>query len=230
MIERPLFRHLHVRMLETDKNPLAEGSGTMLFQVLKSILMILPQSACYNVLRDRLVSTSRYRQSVIANDSHDDEQNLSKETEVFVSRVLSVRRMHCRTVWETIRAESLESIPSRGKTSETKDDVIRTREAGADRRQWLGYGSIEEERKGKARYRHINRKAGVEIEELTGSYNDFPEFPVDAFQELAPNDELADAAAEKQAASDLGSARDRKNAKDQEPEWKAFWSASGLNS
>ncbi|KAL3923350.1 MAG: hypothetical protein SGARI_006237, partial [Bacillariaceae sp.] len=54
MIERPLFRHLHVRMLETDLNPLKEGSGTMLFQTLKCILMLMPQSACYSILRDRL--------------------------------------------------------------------------------------------------------------------------------------------------------------------------------
>jgi hypothetical protein len=105
MIERPLFRHLHVRMLDTDQDPVSEGSGTMLFQTLKILLMLVSQSTSYNVLRDRLVSTSRFRQSVIANSSHDDERNICPQTEAFVSRVVEVRSMHCQAMWETIRAE-----------------------------------------------------------------------------------------------------------------------------
>jgi len=234
MIERPLFRHLHVRMLETDKNPLAEGSGTMLFQVLKSILMLLPQSACYNILRDRLVSTSRFRQSVIVNDSHDDEQNLSKETEVFVFRVLSVRRMQCRTVWETIRAESLESLPSRGKSSEAKDDDFEIREEGASRREWLGYACVEEEKRGKAKYKReidniVVSSEGVEIEEITGSYNEFPEFAPDAFKELSLNDTPTAIIVQDQTTSHAAFTEDDKESQDQEQEWKSFWAASKLN-
>jgi Vacuolar protein 14 C-terminal Fig4p binding len=190
MIERPLFRHLHVRMLETDRDPLAEGSGTMLFQTLKCILMLIPQSASYNVLRDRLVSTSRFRQSVIANHySHDDdEQNLSPETEVFVSRVVQVRRTHCEAIWETIRAESLESITtathavSRSTSAEGKDeDEFPPREVGADRREWLGYASREEEFAGRIRHeeakRRIQGSQGVIIEEVDGSYDEFSSLP-----------------------------------------------------
>jgi hypothetical protein len=230
MIERPLFRHLHVRMLETDKDPLAEGSGTMLFQVLKSLLMLIPQSACYNVLRDRLVSTSRYRQSVIANNSHDDEQNLSKETGIFVSRVLDVRRMHCRTVWETIRAESLEAIPTHGKTLEANSDDMPNQEEGADRREWLGYASVEEETKAKAKYkqekqRTVEGSEGVTIEEVGNSYNEFPEFPVDAIAELVSNEEAAAAAVEKeQTGSGAIPTEEIAETEDQDEEWKAFWS------
>lgn len=101
--------HLHVRMLESDKEPLAEGSGTMLFQVLKSLLMIVPQSTCYNLLRNRLTSTSRFRQSVISLKADDSNVWLSKETEQLVNRVLDIRQMHCSALWETIRAESLET-------------------------------------------------------------------------------------------------------------------------
>ena len=230
MIERPLFRHLHVRMLETDKDPLAEGSGTMLFQVLKSILMLIPQSACYNILRDRLVSTSRFRQSVIANNSHDDEQNLSKETEVFVSRVLTVRRMHCSTVWETIRAESLESIPSNGRTPESKERS--NWEEGSDRRDWLGYASKEEEDKARAKYKEEKETGGgikgVKIEEVADTYNEFPEFPAEDNVELVLNEEHATVATEKEKLDPTIAApvEEKKEVEQKDEEWKSFWSKS----
>ena len=229
MIERPLFRHLHVRMLETDEDPLAERSGTMLFQVLKSLLMLIPQSACYNVLRDRLVSTSRFRQSVIANNSHDDEQNLSKETEIFVSRVLTVRRMHCRTVWKTIRAESLETIPANGRTHESTKRP--NREEGVDRREWLGYATVEEEEKSKAKYKEERQGSrginGVTIEEVVDTYNEFPAFPNDAIAELVLNEELVAAAVE-QAEPDSSAKpiEEIKETEEKDEEWKAFWSKS----
>ena len=233
MIERPLFRHLHVRMLETDKDPLAEGSGTMLFQILKNILMLIPQSACYNVLRDRLVSTSRFRQSVIANNSHDDEQNLSKETEVFVSRVLNVRQMHCRTVWETIRAESLESIPSHSRLAEAKDDGSPIREEGAYRREWLGYASLEEELEAKTKYKQDNQNIlgseGVTIEDVEGNYNNFISLSSDGIKTFAPNTEPTTIAIEQQPASKVALGEDADESKDEEEEWKAFWSTSDTN-
>ena len=192
--------------------------------------MLIPQSACYNVLRDRLVSTSRFRQSVIANNSHDDEQNLSKETEVFVSRVLSVRSMHCRTVWETIRAESLESMPSHDKILEKTENDEPTREEGADRRAWLGYVSVEDENETKAKLKDENQNDfadfdGVTIEEVGGKYNEFPSYPQGAAKELFPNDgptvttKVADKAISNPSPTD-----EMKGYDDQEDEWKAFWS------
>lgn len=156
-------------MLENDKEPLAEGSGTMLFQTLKSLLMLIPQSTCYNVLRDRLVSTSRFRQSVIAVYSDDKGIALSKETETFVARVMEVRAMHCDALWETIRAESLETKRKEGSWGEEEPH-----EEGADRRKWLGYSSKEEERVAQARYREDKRRrqAGFSVEEISEKYNE----------------------------------------------------------
>ena len=168
-------------MLEHDKDPLAEGSGTMLFQTLKSLLMLIPQSTSFNILQDRLVSTSRFRQSVISVrpvDQH--EGGLSEETEMFVDRVLDVRRIHCEALWETIRLESLETP-----NVEMKEQEPRIREEGADRREWLGYASKEEERVAQARYREDKRRRqdpGVSIEELRPGYNDFESSGVDAVQ------------------------------------------------
>ena len=227
MIERPLFRHLHVRMLETDNDPLAEGSGTMLFQTLKCILMLIPQSACYNVLRDRLVATSRFRQSVIANSSHDDESNLSKETKLFVSRVLDVRQMHCQAIWETIRTESLESITFH--TTFSADGAER-KEEGADRREWLGYASKEEEMKGKTMYNEEKKRlqgSSVIIEEIDGNYNDFSTMTSEDNKNFTPNEEASvtktrSAPVKKESGSDAGESK-----ASEEDNWKNFWSADG---
>jgi hypothetical protein len=189
MIERPLFRHLHVRMLETDVDPLSEGSGTMLFHTLKCILMLMPQSACYNVLRDRLVSTSRFRQSIVANISlDDDDENLSKSTETFVTRVLEVRSLHCRAIWDTIRSESLETMTFTSFKCESNEDRP-PREVGIDRREWLGYKSKEEEMSIKARYQ-VEKKGqgtGVTIEEIDGGYNDISSMPTQDVKAFTPN-------------------------------------------
>jgi hypothetical protein len=175
-------------MLENDKDPLVEGSGTMLFQTLKSLLMLIPQSTCYNLLRDRLVSTSRFRQSVIAVLANDEGTGLSKETEMFVNRVLDVRAMHCEALWETIRAESLESVKADIKLEE--EDV--PRDEGADKREWLGYGTKEEERVAQARFREEKRRrqAGVVNEEDRTSYNDLESMATEGEgQNLHPNKE-----------------------------------------
>jgi hypothetical protein len=227
MIERPLFRHLHVRMLETDKDPLTEGSGTMLFQTLKCILMLIPQSACYNVLRDRLVCTSRFRQSVIANSSHDDESNLSKETELFVTRVFDVRQMHCKAIWETIRTESLESVTFH--TTFTTEGVA-SKEEGADRREWLGYTSKEEEIKGKAMYNEEKKRLqgpSVIIEEIDDNYNDFSTMPSEDIKSFTPNEEAPvtntrSAPIKKESGSDAGESKTS-----EEDSWKNYWSADG---
>jgi hypothetical protein len=231
MIERPLFRHLHVRMLDADHNPLVEGSGTMLFQTLKCILMLIPQSACYNVLRDRLVSTSRFRQSVIANRSHDDEENLSPETQMFVSRVLEVRRMHCQAIWETIRTESLEAVALKaGRVHETKheeNEIVLPHEEGSNRREWLGYSSKEEEMAGKARYQTEKQQiqgSSLTIEEFHGSYNELTSMPSQQVKVFIPNPEGYTTASSRdspivEATSDTVESKDPGN-----EAWKDYWS------
>lgn len=199
MLERPLFRHLHIRMLEHDDDPLAEGSGTMLFQTLRSLLMCIPQSTCYKILSDRLASASRFRQTVIGSKSKDAAQDIPKETEVFVNRVLNVRSLHCGALWETIRAESLEEAPFVISREEGQP-----REEGADRRKWLGFFSKEEERKAKMRYNEEKmrrQEAGITIEEVKDAYNDLDTLTKDgrvSVKELLPNEE-------------------------QDDSWKAFW-------
>ena len=163
----------------------------MLFQTLKSLLMIIPQSTCYSVLRDRLVSTSRFRQSVIANrsllSSGDGEAVVSKETEMFVDRVLDVRELHCHAMWDIIRAGSLERFSPAVDRRPPEDPPGREegtatdREEGADRIEWLGYGSKEEEQIAQARYREEKRRrqTGFSIEEVRSGYNDFDTLTTD---------------------------------------------------
>lgn len=178
-------------MLESDDEPLSEGSGTMLFQALKSLLMIIPQSTCYNLLRDRLTSTSRFRQSVIAIRTDDEESfYLTKETEVFVNRVLYIRDLHFEAVWKTIRVESLELAKVDTTEEEKKQE---SHEEGSDRRDWLGYESKEDEIAAQARHREEKRRrqtSGVVVEELDKGYDDFESLKTDSedVKELAPND------------------------------------------
>ena len=204
------LRHLHVRMLEHDKDPLAEGSGTMLFQTLRSLLMCIPQSTCYNVLRDRLVSVSRFRQSVVGTESKDDESDIPNETAMFVNRVLDVRILHCDALWETIRAESLEEPAY----PESKEDSVgdEPREEGADRREWLGYSSKEEEIEVQMKYKEEKTRrqdAGLTIEEVQTSYNDLGSLTKDgnvSVKELLPN-----------------------NNDEQDESWKEYWAQSETN-
>lgn len=178
-LERPLFRHLHVRMLEQNEDQSAEGSGAMLFKTLKFLLMIVPQSTCYNVLKDRLVSVSRFRQSTAIaprlsfgvgqsfNNKNSvnsiDKKRLDEQTEVFVTRVLKVRAIHCDAMWQTIRSESLEcKLP----------ESIPVHEEGESRRHWLGYASKEEQLKAEERYRREKQSQHqgkeLSIEEING--------------------------------------------------------------
>lgn len=164
----------------------------MLFQVLKSLLMILPQSTCYNLLRNRLTSTSRFRQSVVTLNANNTNVWLSKETETFVNRVLDVRQMHCAALWETIRVESLETEMSQAQKEEEKKQE--QHEDGRDRRTWLGYGSKEEERIAQARFREEKRRrqaSGVTIEEINTNYNDLNSINPDGIQskDFVPNPE-----------------------------------------
>jgi Vacuolar protein 14 C-terminal Fig4p binding len=228
MVERPLFRHLHIRMLEIDADPLKEGSGTMLFETLKSILMITPQSACYSVLQDRLVSTSRFRQSVISNSSTDDETDVSKSTAVFISRVLKIRSMHCNIVWENIRAESLETIATSQISTEVRDTYEPTRESGSDRREWLGYSSKEEELAAQRKFRDDkNGNDRLQIEELNEGYEDLA--AISGGDEGIPAVKLFDDSLSKTAESaNIPASQDDQMKEDDnaaEP-WKDFWSES----
>lgn len=155
-------------MLERDKTPGSEGSGAMLFQLLKSLLMILPQSTCYVILKDRLTSISRFRQSTLALDGSTPYYSLPdrSDDEVFVQRVEDVRRLHCSATWQTIRADSLEVMRPE---QELKIGV------GSDRRAWLGYASKEEESIAQQTYRE-NKKhrqsRSLSIEEISHEYQD----------------------------------------------------------
>jgi len=165
MLERPLFRHLHVRMLECDENPASEGSGHKLFRTLKLLLMLVPQSTCYRILRDRLVSISRFRQSALAGSARKRDDSLRSISDAFVIRVLAVRKQHCDARWEEIRADSLETA--------ARDDRFYAEE-GESRREWLGYATKEEEDAARARYREEKRRlsGGFSIEEVKHEYND----------------------------------------------------------
>jgi hypothetical protein len=167
-------------MLERDRNPSVEGSGTMLFYTMKSLLVILPQSTCYRLLRDRLVSISRFRQSAMKDTSSlsgvvsNPRRNYSgsnTDTEAYVERVWQVRELHCGEAWTMIRSESLE-------TPSLVPDEAPTFDDGAERRRWLGYASRSEELSAQKRYReqHVGQP-GVRIEEFPTEYQSLHQVP-----------------------------------------------------
>ena len=138
LIERPMFRHLHLHMLECDDDPQKQGSGYQLFRTLKSILMLLPQTTSYMILKERLTSMARYRQSAVALSSLSRTVIPGSENDSFVQRIASVRKLHCDAKWRIIRADSLEE-PCRLISSDLKLT------AAQQRREWLGYADEEEE-------------------------------------------------------------------------------------
>lgn len=203
-------------MLERDQKPTEEGSGVMLFQLLKSLLMILPQSACYRVLRDRLVSVSRFRQSTIQTLSssttsrhhhmHHDKRmaKLSEDTRTYVARVQHVRDIHCSAMWENVRQESLE-MPKRVPVTST--------DADAARREWLGYASKEEALQAEKAYREGKKHTGsFSIEEISNGYHDFETTGegIPRLKQLAPND--------------VEKASSMVDDKEEQEDWKQFWS------
>jgi hypothetical protein len=107
-LERPLFRHLHLLMLQQDEGRTHEGSSIMLYRVLKSILMALPQSTSYMILKERLTSVSRFylnmrsQSNGMVSDEH--------FTRAFVDNLLEIRTLHCDVKWRSIRASSLEPV------------------------------------------------------------------------------------------------------------------------
>jgi len=151
-LEGEPFRDLHMRMLECEEDPGGESSGAMLFGVLKSMLMLLPQSTSFGLLRERLASLARFRQSAVYLHGMGDVEIRGTSAEVFVHRIFEVRRMHCDTRWRSIRAESLEPFSN-------DFDNVRVEES---KRSWLGYDNEEEERRVKERYQmeKARRKKG----------------------------------------------------------------------
>lgn len=226
-LERPLFRHLHVRMLERNEDPESEGSGAQLFKTLKFLLMIIPQSTCYSVLKDRLVSISRFRQSTAMTPADfldvrqdlnvTDKKRINDQTEVFVERVLRVRAIHCDAMWQTIRSESLETKPL------VKPNPVH--EEGESRRQWLGYASKEEQRKAEERYRREKlsqqQGTGLSIEEITG-YQELGEDPTDSAIEQQLNETFQRESEQEDLQSLRAKGTKKEESKDDDA-WKAYW-------
>ncbi len=168
LVERPLFRHLHLRMLECEDNPNQEGSGAMLFRTLKSILMILPQSTSYMILKERLLSMARFRQSAVALSGLYKSVDPASETAIFVRRIVTVRKLHCDAKWRNIRAESLEE-PSRTISEDQKLT------AAQKRREWLGYVDEEDELRTKEKIKQNLLGETPKRAEMVGVYENLSE-------------------------------------------------------
>ena len=209
-------------MLDHDHTAANEGSGTMLFRLLKSILMILPQSTCYRVLRDRLISVSRFRQCTILgsvttklvqndNNASISESVITANTKSFVSRTNYIRSIHCTATWDTIRQDSLEM---RKAVSEQVDD-----DEGADRRSWLGYESKEEQVQTEQRYQNDKRQV-IRIEDISPGYHDIDSVsnpPV--VKEYVVPDENNDHVSNNKPSKETG----------EENHWKQFWASAENN-
>ncbi|KAL3786223.1 hypothetical protein HJC23_002474 [Cyclotella cryptica] len=150
LIERPIFRHLHLRLLECEDDPYNEGSGAMLFLTLKRVLMLLPQSTSYMILQERLLSVARYRQSAVALNAVSKHVEIGSVTDIFVKRVLTARKIHVWAKWRMIRAESLQEVPCRIVTDEQKFNTQQ------QRREWLGYANEEDEKPQSKKSRVVN--------------------------------------------------------------------------
>jgi hypothetical protein len=200
-------------MLERDDRETEEGSGMMLFQLLKSVLMILPQSACYRILRDRLVTVSRFRQSTIASSStfHRDLAHCTSTAEArrFVNRIIEIRTLHCSAMWQTIRQESLETSLHR---------VQHVEDEGADRRSWLGYASKDEQLKAEEAYQN-GKKHVFLVEDVSPGYHDIGSdansTPTNEFVVPDENEGRHEAAAVPLQESDVN--------KEDDTKWKQYW-------
>lgn len=138
----------------------------MLFKTLKLLAMIIPQSTCFRILRDRLTSVSRFRQSTNAMRLPLKTKVLSSDTKAYVTRVVQVRTLHCDAAWKAIRTDSLETPTMERETLEDE---------GADKRSWLGYASKEEEASAQHAYReskhNLGKKEGLSIQEISSGYD-----------------------------------------------------------
>lgn len=171
LLERPLFRHLHLLMLECDKEEGREGSGAMLFHALRSLLMLIPQSTAYTVLKDRLLTVSRFRQSAIHMSQRVSTNIEGTQTVVFVRQIKQTRTLHCDSRWRMVRAESLESVDV-----DIVDALIPSQDdvdgEAKKRRDLLGYKSEEDEIATQKRIRqYLNPRVHRVGEE--GKYDEF---------------------------------------------------------
>lgn len=206
-------------MLESDSTTLDEGSGSMLFQLLKSMLMIIPQSTSYCVLRDRLCSVARLRQSAIKLPR---KKPIAQDTKSYVARVTATRKLHCECAWKAIRQESLEEMSRQDVVDVDEDNqVIET-----GRRNWLGFASRKEQVL--AKRRHIAAKDQVEkgrvgLETTNRKYESLTE------ADGQKNPQASETGAK--AALDMETKEPRseddndvsKLAQDAVKEWKQFW-------
>jgi len=170
LLERPLFRHFHLLMLECDKNPKEEGSGAMLFQTLKSLVMLIPQSTSYNVLRDRLLTVSRFRQSAVNLTQTPTSASIEgTRTEIFVKQVMQTRTLHCDARWRMIRAESLEAVEMDVNAVPIQEHID---DEAQRRRKLLGYADEKDEADTKKR---IKQKMHTRVHRLgeEGKYDEF---------------------------------------------------------
>lgn len=202
-------------MLERDRKQTDEGSGTMLFQLMKSVLMILPQSTCYRVLRDRLVSVSNFRQSTMIRPASKSKNRDMKSTILapstlhFVGRTCYIRSLHCQATWQAIRHDSLEMKQMIRKTLENN---------GADRRSWLGYSSKEEQLAAERTFRDGKRHT-IRIEEIRPGYHEM------ASSENQPKVTNFVVPMESTSSSTRHVVVDQ-TAKEEDNRWKDFWATA----
>lgn len=217
LIERPLFRHVHLHMLECEDDPYQEGSGAMLFRTLKSIMMILPQSTSYSILKERLTCTARYRQSAVALRGLSKPVAPGSETDVFVSRIVSVRRLHCDAKWRNIRAESLEE-PSRVVSTDQKLT------AAQQRREWLGYADEEEEMATKEKLKQNMIATAPSRAEMVGVYENLSEMEkADVSDYKNDTDDCEQCAVSPSTTKGLIKQFERMSVAEEKPQWREYW-------
>jgi len=154
----------------------------MLFRTLKSIMMLLPQSTSYMILKERLASMARYRQSAVALSGMSKNIENGSETDVFVSRIVNVRKLHCDAKWRNIRAESLEE-PCRVVDEDQKLT------AAQQRREWLGYADEDEEVATKEKIKQNLLGNTPKKAELVGVYENLNEMEAPGQLVLNENEE-----------------------------------------
>lgn len=144
----------------------------MLFHTLRSLLMLIPQSTSYTVLKDRLMTVSRFRQSAILMSQRVSTNIVEgTQTEVFVRQIKQTRTLHCDSRWRMVRAESLEAVDV-----DIVDALVTSQDdvdgEAKKRRDLLGYKNEEDEIATQKRIRqYLNprvRRVGEE-----GKYDEF---------------------------------------------------------
>lgn len=218
LLERPLFRNLHLLMLECDTNPKEEGSSAMLFETLKSLLMLIPQSSSYSILKDRLLTISQFRRSATHLSESANNSVEKKRTEVFVDHIKATRMLHNDAKWRMIRAESLEAVEVDAPRNEDK-----VTDEAKKRRDLLGYANEADEIQTKKR---IQRQMSHRLHRVgeDGIYDDLRSLENDDEGEnmnfVGLNEKSNQEANGLQAPDD--DVDDRSDA-ETAGEWKAYW-------